>query len=110
MLINKLVDGATAATFTVSPAIDLGDLKPYSIEVLVSGADVAGTFTLEGSNTKKVWVTVKDSSQAITVSEDVMYDVASSGYRYVRLAFAYTSGTGTITATSVVKENLIKGA
>jgi hypothetical protein len=40
----------------------------------------------------------------------VFYDVTKAGYRYVRLVFAYTSGTGAITASVVVKENLIKGA
>jgi hypothetical protein len=109
MIPYVIVNGATAANLT-SPAVDLGDLQVYGIEVLVTGSDVVGTFTLEASNTKNAWVTISGSSQAITASADVFYDVTKAGYRYVRLVFAYTSGTGAITASVVVKENLIKGA
>jgi hypothetical protein len=63
MIPYVIVNGATAANLT-SPAVDLGDLQVYGIEVLVTGSDVVGTFTLEASNTKNAWVTISGSSQA----------------------------------------------
>lgn len=110
MLNYTLVSAASAATFTTSEWVDLGDLKAFGMEILVSGSNVVGTFTLQCSVSKDTFATVANSSQAITASADVVYDVTVSGYRYVRLAFTYTSGTGNITAKVVVKENLVKGA
>lgn len=109
MLTYTLVNAATAASFSASQPLDLGDLKDYSMGIVVSGSDVAGTFTLECSNDKTTWVTVADSDQAITTSQEVFYDVRDANYRYARLAFSYTSGTGTITVTAIVKQNFVTG-
>jgi hypothetical protein len=103
MQITQMLSGVTAADVTSEP-IQLGDLIFFSIHVVVTGSDVVGTFTLEASNNGTSWVTVASSSQAITLSDDVFYDVREATYRYVRLVFDYTSGTGTITATAIIKE------
>lgn len=104
MLINQLLSGVTATGSLTSQAFQLCDLEDYSIQIVVSGTDVAGTFTLECSNTGANYVTVSGSSQAITLSDSVFYDVRSATYRWVRIAYTHTSGTGTITATLVCKE------
>lgn len=110
MLQFTLVNAATAATFSQSASIALNDLQVFSIAVVVSGSNVAGTFTVLGSNDNVTFFPVSGSSQVITSSDDVFYDVTRSGYRFAALGFTYTSGTGTITATAVVKENIVKGA
>lgn len=103
MQIYQVLGGVTAATLN-SQSFQLGDLIFFSVHIVVSGTDVVGTFTLEASNDNTNWVTVASSSQAITLSADVFYDVREATYRYARIAFTYTSGTGTITATAIVKD------
>jgi hypothetical protein len=44
-----------------------------------------------------------DSSQAIAASGGHLYNVVKAGYRFVRLKWVYTSGTGNIKATILVK-------
>lgn len=94
----------SAASSVTTPPIDLGDLTRYSVETTFSGSNVVGTLTLESSNFGVIWNTVSGSSQAVTASTNHIYDVVNSSYRYVRLKWTYTSGTGNIGAKTFLKE------
>ena len=108
----NLIKTQTATTATIdSAAFDLGDLQTYSIQVDFSGADVAGTLTLESSYfAEGPWTTVLNSSQSVTASADHTWSVLGAGYRFVRVHWVYTSGTGNITANLVGKETRVVGA
>jgi hypothetical protein len=105
MLEYTLLSSQSAATDITSVPLAINDLRYFSIEVTFTGSDVVGTLTLEASNGGSTWVTVTDSSQAVTASTDHMYDVRDAGYRYVRLVWDYTSGAGNISAIAYVKQN-----
>jgi autotransporter adhesin len=44
------------------------------------------------------WTDIADSAQTISASGDHAYQVENSGYRWVRLVWTQTSGSGTITS------------
>ena len=106
-----LIATVSATPSKVSPAFDLGDLTVYGVGVAFTGADVAGTLTLESCNSGNDadFVTVANSSQAVSLSADHFWSVSGAGYRYVRVRWAYTSGTGNITADINAKENRVVG-
>lgn len=99
-----LVNAVNAASDQNSPVLTLNDLTNYSIHIDFSGVDLAGTLTLESSNDNTDFVTVANSSQSVTLAASHVYDVAQAQYLYVRVAWDYTSGTGTWTARSILKE------
>lgn len=103
---------STAVATLASSAFDLGDLTCYSIEVVFSGGatDLVGTLTLEASNDNTTFTTVTGSSQAITASAAHMWNVVGAGYRWVRVRWTFTSGTGNMQAYLSVKENRVVGA
>lgn len=106
-----LIASTSAASSRVSCAVDLGDMTTFSVHVTFSGADVAGTLTLEASDTPNDadFVTVPNSTQAVTASADHVWSVTGAGYRYVRVRWVYTSGTGDIAAYFVGKELRLVG-
>lgn len=104
-----LIPTSSAAVDVTSAAFDLGDITVYGVQVIFTGANVVGTLTLEASNNGSNFVTVASSSQAVTASAGAYWSVTGAGYRYVRVAWDYTSGTGNITVELSAKEVRIVG-
>lgn len=110
----SLYSGTGASSF-VSVPFDLGDLDVYACQVIFSGggANLAGTLTLEASADESPatnFVTVTGSSQSVTSSTNHTWNVQGAGYRYVRVRWSYTSGTGNASVSITAKENVVKGA
>ncbi len=106
----SMIAVTTAAVDITSAAVDLGDLQTFAVQVDFTGADVVGTLTLQCSNhAVGPWTTVASSSQAVTASGDHTWNVTGAGYRFVRIFWDYTSGTGNISASLVAKDTRVTG-
>lgn len=107
-----LLDAVNAVTSISTVWYDLGEEKSFGLVASLTGVNVSGTFSLEASvgsdnpNTdgSAIYATVPNSSQTVTNSDDVIYNVDGAGYRWVRLKWVYISGAGTLTAKIEVKE------
>jgi hypothetical protein len=113
MIQAELFAVASGAASFVTPPISLGDLNNYAAFVLFpGGGTLAGTLTLEASydTTDANFVTVSDSSQAVTASAQHAWSCVAQGYRYVRVRWVYTSGAGNMQVIIQIKENVVKGA
>lgn len=101
----------TAAADATSVSYDLGDLANFAIHVDFTGGagNLAGSLILQCSNDDSDYMTVADSTQAITSSASHTWNVNGAGYRYVRVKWTFTSGTGNITARLIAKETVVKG-
>lgn len=109
----NLIKTQSGAANVTSSAYQLGDQQTFSCEVVFSGGggNLAGTLTLQASNDEtgaSNFITVSGSSQAVTSSASHMWNVTGAGYRWVRVFWNYTSGTGNITANLTVKDNLVR--
>lgn len=97
-----------------SVGVEVSEIDLLSIQAVWSGGGSPnGTFTLEVSNDDVAatdpgsvvnWSTYSGSSIAISDDGDLAYNVANMGYKWVRLAYARTSGTGTLDARILVKK------
>ena len=112
MKLATLIPTQSGAADVTSAAMELGDISNFSISVDFTGSNLAGTLTLECSNESAIagFTTVANSSQSVISSADHMWSVSGAGYRWVRVFWDYTSGTGNITAKFVGKEQLVKPA
>lgn len=105
------LDSTNMASATItSRGVWLGHIADFSIQLVFTGAPV-GTFKLQASNdvgtedkggagwsdTGVTHWTDLDSSQAISAAGDLMYNYRGAGFRWVRVVYTKTSGTGTIT-------------
>lgn len=96
-------DGDLAQSVT-SDAKWLGHIANYSIQLIVSGGTApTGSFTLEASNDAtdnaanvSNWATVSSSSIGITDNGTVFWNVSDCGYKWVRVRYTRSSGSGTI--------------
>lgn len=104
MKIDELMSAANAGVNQTSVQKDLGDQNQYSIQVAFSSATLNGTVVLEGSIDNITYGEITGTSKTVTSGAAQIYNVADGNYRYVRAKWTYTSGSGTITVKSLVKE------
>ncbi len=89
-------------------AIPLNHIYGFSIQVVWSGGTAIGAFTVQASNditnvgaNVLNWETVANSSIAASGSGSAFYNYNGAFYKWFRIVYTYTSGTGTITATNI---------
>lgn len=95
-----------------SDGIWLGHIANFSIQLVFTGTPT-GNFKLQCSNDKgkedKVlggwssdnvsnWTDIDQSAQPITAAGDHAWDVQNCGYRWVRVVWTFTSGSGSLTS------------
>lgn len=98
-----LYPATTAATaVTGSSVLLLNEARTCFIQWLITGADVAGTFTVEVSADNSVW-TAWATGTAVTSSADGHINMVDCGAKYARFTWAYTSGTGNLSVKAVIK-------
>lgn len=104
MIESFLLNAADAAVTQTSVQQDLGLQINYAIQAVFSSATSAGTLTLEGSLDNVSYGTIEDSTKTVTVGGVHIYNVTNGSYRYTRLKWVPSAGTGTITVKVVVKQ------
>lgn len=104
MKIGQMLN-ADAGASQVSTELELGDLTALAIQVDFTG-NPDGTLSMECSVTNVAYAPITSSSTAITAGSPnpVVYDIPAGGYRFVRVRWVRTGGSGTITANFDLKE------
>ncbi len=105
-MIEQQIYSGDAAASTVSVPFQIDDLTTYSVQVVFSGGggNLVGVLTLEASNDAVTYITVQGSSTNVTASTNLMYNVTDAGYRWARVRWVYTSGTGNMVITNTIKQ------
>lgn len=100
----------TLASTVSSVTQDLEQKFGYSVHAIINGTSLNGTIKLEASNidsaTATDWATVADSTQTITALTGKVvhfWNVTDVMYRYIRITWTASSGTGTVTTYINVK-------
>lgn len=96
--------GDMSAASILSPAQDMRYIPTGSIQALWTGAPV-GTLILQTSADLTAdptlvanWSDFSGSSIAVNGPGDVMFNLANAGYKWIRLKYTKTSGSGTLNA------------
>lgn len=105
-MIELQIYNGSAAADAMSVPVQIDDLINYSVEVEFSGGagDLAGVLTMEASVTGNNYVTIAGSAQTVASSTNHVYDVEGAGYRWFRCVWTYTSGTGNMLMSAVIKQ------
>ena len=82
----------------------------YSVHCDFTGGTLAGTVKLQASNDNSDYVDISGASQVIASGASHIFNVINAAYKFVRVDWAQSGGTGNLTATMVIKENPVKGA
>lgn len=104
-------DNATLTANRATVASYVGQTVNYSIQLVLAGTP-SGSFKLQASCDAgrpeaateadravgvSNWTDIADSSTTVTAAGDIMWDVANSGYLWVRVVYTFTASTGTAT-------------
>lgn len=114
--VQILTAGDLSQATVTSNGIDLQQLYVASIQAVYTGSPV-GTFVVQVSNDiVKIdpsvanqaanvvnWIDYSGSSLAISAAGSNMWNLTDMGYRWVRLKYTKTSGTGAVTAIFTAK-------
>lgn len=103
-----LVPTQSAASSVTTSAINLSDMQNYSFQVIFTGANVVGSTKLQCSLDNVNFQDIADSTNSVTSSAGIVYTVSQASYKYVRLVWTYSSGTGNITVLGLSKDVLVR--
>lgn len=98
----KLVNAHTMGADFQSIGQPLEHYTIYSVQAVYTGSPV-GTLTLSSSNDGVTWDTISGTSQSVSAAGSTMWNVQGAGYLFVRLEYAFTSGSGSLSAIYVGK-------
>lgn len=84
-----------------SDNVKLDQIYGFSFHAIFTGAPV-GTFKLQASNDPSAptnWADIPDSEQPVVGSGDIFWNYNGAFYKWVRVVYSRTSGTGTCNVT-----------
>lgn len=102
-----LTNGDLSLASLTSPVADCTNMLGFSIQAVTTGSGV-GVLAVEGSNQPEVntsftgnipstsWTTIVSAN--VSAPGSIMINVSDTFYRWVRVVYTRTSGTGTINA------------
>lgn len=93
-----LVNGASMAADVTSAAQDLSFYWVFSMQAVFTGSPV-GSIELQASNDNVTFTTISGTNTAVSAASNIMWNVENAGYKYVRVFYDATSGTGSLTCT-----------
>lgn len=97
---DLVVSSTDLSSSMTSNGIFVERCTEYSIQLVFTGTPV-GEFKLQGSldaGTPSNWTDITGSEESITEAGDILWNAQGVGYRWVRLVYTSTSGTGTLTS------------
>lgn len=87
--------GSLGADYT-SPSVDLTVYYGASLQAVWTGGSANGTLSLQVSNDGVNWSDLTGSDIAVSGAGNFTWDLTQTNVAYVRIIFAYTSGTGSL--------------
>lgn len=110
MIELQIISAADAGSNITSVPLKLEDLQVFSIHCDFDDAGLNGTLNIESSNDNSDWISVSGASTSVSSGASHMFNVINAAYKFVRVTWVNSSGTGNLTAAAVIKENPIIGA
>lgn len=106
---KKLIDNVSMGASINSAAQQLDHIYGFSIQLVFTGTP-NGSFKMQCSNDDVEtgsqvvnWTDVANSAQAITAAGDMIYNYDGSHFKWVRLVYTRSSGTGTLNGQIYIK-------
>jgi hypothetical protein len=96
LFLNTLVDAHSLGASFNSSSLELPLVELLSAQLIwTDSGSLSGTVNLQASNDNTNWVSV--GSQALSGSSTAMINKSDILYKYVRIAYTRTAGSGSLT-------------
>lgn len=102
---SALIFGTKGPSGQLGRPLDLEQIYGYSIQAFYLDGSPAGTLSLQASNDGTSWCEIPGTPVTVTGTGSFLWNVSSSNYRYVRLAWVTAGGgsTGHLSAIAFVR-------
>lgn len=102
-ILPLLPSNGSLASNLVSTALDIDSMLGYAVQAVWTGSPV-GTLNIQASLDKITWSDVTNSSVSLAGSAGSwLWNFQGSFYRYIRINYVSTSGTGTLSDLVMAK-------
>lgn len=102
---SQIITACSMASNCNSTGVEISQIEDVSIQAVWTGTAENGTFKVQGSNDLvnnpslvTHWTDQTGSSQAISADGDFMWNVSLAPFRFIRLVYTASSGSGTLNA------------
>ena len=85
------------STNITSPVMDLGEVGGFAVHSIFTGSPV-GSLQVEASNTQNASDFIPMDTYAVTAAGKRLINVEKTHYKYIRITYTFTSGTGSLTS------------
>lgn len=92
---KKVLDAVSMASNQTSDTFELNDASGYCVHSIFTGAPV-GSLIVEASNDGTNFVA--EDTHAVSAAGQRLYNKDGAYYKYVRVRYSFTSGTGSLTS------------
>lgn len=92
---KTVISAGDITTSPVSASTDASQLLSASVQAVVTGTSPTGTLKLQCSNDGTNWTDL--ATQAVSATGTVLIGKTDLCFSTIRVIFAFTSGTGTVT-------------
>lgn len=94
----QLVDAESMGASITSDSQQLIQEVVCCVQAVFTGSPV-GSIKLQISNDSSNWTDYTGSATSISAAGDVAWNLSNIGYRYLRVVYTRTSGTGSLSVT-----------
>lgn len=107
---DSLLTGGSMAADVCSTPLQINNFTGYSLQAKVVGATAEGSILLQASDDNIApagivnWIDIANSTVSVSGSGITFYNTSDAFYKYVKLCYIRTSGTGTLDVIYNVKE------
>jgi hypothetical protein len=91
---NKCISEGNMSSNIISSVVDVGEVGGYCVHAVYTGSP-NGTLTIEASN-NGINFYVVNSISIPTANSQLFYQVDKAHYKYVRVVYTASSGSGTL--------------
>lgn len=103
---TPIVTNGSMSSNVTSPVIDLSKTDGYSVSATWTGSPV-GTIKLQVSRDNVTFFDYPSSATAVSGPGNAMWEITTAFYGYVKLAYVFSSGSGTLNAGILGKGDLL---
>lgn len=98
-----LISAGNMAGSLTSPTAILEDARAVAVHARYAGAP-SGSLKIQASLDGTNWVDLGGAfTTAVSAAGETLYQIADAGYKYLRMTYTFTAGTGTLNARINIK-------
>lgn len=86
-----------------SAAQDINQMLAYAVHGVYTGAGADGTLETQASNDGTNWILIAGTQAVVAGPGQYMVNVENAGYKFARVVFTFSSGTGLLNVRITAK-------